>query len=509
MAVTAGSKWHGHGSLHWLGLSFFLALFGFFYIFLGDKLILQTNRDPARSDQSHNMTLAMRAQATQSLDFGENGFSGSLKKWAPHYTDGVVNPLWPWISAWVIPQGTGVSEPGGNLDRRHTFFQRGKWLNLLMTGGFVLVLGMVVGWNYSLVGTINLVVLAGLGAFLPRSAYFQPEPLYYMLFFLTWACGIVILRKNSLWLYAVMGLFSGLAYLAKGSVTPLLIVFLIAGAYRFLATLFPPLLFGFARGQPETEWSCRNHFLGLVFFAFAFITTAGPRLEYANRYYGDPFHSYPKYWMWMDDFSEGFTWMNEHPTRARLKAIPDNERPGPRRYFRTHSVEEVEQRFRNGVGHVFGRFFTPPRQKVKKDKMRPWKQLLPLRGYYLGWLALSFVILAIIHARNRPADPAASSDLRLRHAAFPIMVFVFGSFLTYAAAYAWYVPIGKGDRFMLSLYAPLAFSLISASEHITLRVRRTGGPPGVIRVHLLLQCLLTAALAHRIYELARSPYFVG
>jgi len=40
--------------------------------------------------------------------------------------------------------------------------------------------------------------------------------------------------------------------------------------------------------------------------------------------------------------------------------------------------------------------------------------------------------------------------------------FILATLLATIAAYGWYTPIGRGDRFMLSLYAPLVFSLIWA-----------------------------------------------
>ena len=54
--------------------------------------------------------------------------------------------------------------------------------------------------------------------------------------------------------------------------------------------------------------------------------TAGPRLSFASDKFGDPFHSYPGYWMWMDDFDEGSRFMVNHSSKDALKAMKPEEK---------------------------------------------------------------------------------------------------------------------------------------------------------------------------------------
>ncbi len=498
------------GPWHWSVLFLFLAAFGYLYIFLADRLIAQTNQDLLASDQKHNMHLALLARDDRQIDVETEGLLGGVQNVLPHHTDGVVNPLWPWVASWFVPSGMVESDPAEVTDADREFFRRGKWINVALAGAFLLIVGMTVGRMFSLAATINLILLLGLGAFLPRATYFQPEPLYYIFFLLTWTCCVAILKQNSAWLYAALGLVAGLAYLAKTSVAPLLLVFLLVSTYRFFGALFPWMLGsgGHERGR-GTVWSCQCHFIGLAFFAFAYITTLGPRLDYANRTFGNPFHSYPSYWMWMDDFPTGFQWMVEHGSRETLEAVPADEKPSPRTYFATHTGAEAQARLENGLRTVLAKFFDPPvrAKETTADGIRPWATLLPHRGYYLGYLLGTLGIVAVLYTLHRRRSTFPSQ--RIQPGALPIALFVIGAFVAYALAYAWYVPIGKGDRFLLSLYAPLVWSLVAGAESIIRRVRRRNEFLWICKVYAALHLGLMGALGWRIYELVQIPYFAG
>ncbi|CAN5247042.1 hypothetical protein BH23VER1_BH23VER1_09260 [soil metagenome] len=497
-----------YGPWHWSVLFLFLAAFGYLYLFLADHLVSQTNKDVLASDQKHNMRLALQARDDRAADIEAEGLSVGVQRWFPHRTDGVVNPLWPWVASWFAPPGMIESNPDEVTDTDREFFRRGKWVNVAIVGAFLLVVGMTVGRTFTLAATVNLVVLLGLGAFLPRAVFFQPEPLYYLFFFLSWVCCVAILKQNSAWLYAALGLVAGLAYLAKTSIAPLLLVFLLVSTYRFLGALFPWMLGAGGRERGTgTVWSCQSHFIGLAFFAFAFITTVGARLDYANRTFGDPFHSYPSYWMWMDDFPTAFQWMVDHGDRQQLEAIPEDEKPSPRTYFATHTGVEAQERLYSGLRTVLTKFFDPPvRSKDGAvDGLRPWVTLLPLRGVYLGWLLVVLTTTAGLYTLHRRRSTFPSQ--RLQPGALPIALFVVGAFVAYALAYAWYAPIGKGDRFLVSLYAPLVWSLIAGAESIIRRVRRRNEYLWICKVYTLLHLALTAALAWRVYELVSLPLF--
>ena len=472
-----------------------LVLFTGVYFYIATLLVGQTNPDRQRHDQQNNIELAKVAASHMQPDT-EIGFAKSLWRWFPHYTDGVVNPLWPWVAARAY-----------NPDQSdQQFYIRGKWINIFTTAGFCILLAIVASRYLSLGATINLLLLVGFGAMLPRSPYFQPEPLYYIFFFLSWICCLGLLKKNSIWRYCLLGVLAGIAYLAKTSIQPLLLAFVAVSSYRFLFGAVPAI-FRKAYNRPASEWCWRTHIIGLFFLAVFFLMTAGPRLSYANERYGNPFHSYPSYWMWLDDFESGYQFMADHSDKSSLRRIPSGEVPSAANYFASHSPEESTDRLSEGFWWITENFFTPKRAAVKKGKQEAWRQLLVDRGSYLAALLGIVLLLGIWHLFHQPR--AQLSPQKLQPEWSSCALFVFGTTLLYALSYGWYVPIGKGDRFMLSLFAPLVFSLIWAGEGLENRFRARGGSRLPVIVYHSAHALLTTAILIRLGTLLAHPSFYG
>jgi hypothetical protein len=80
---------------------------------------------------------------------------------------------------------------------------------------------------------------------------------------------------------------------------------------------------------------------------------------------------------------------------------------------------------------------------------------------------------------------------------------VAGTFAAFALLYGWYTPIGRGDRFMLSLWVPLVFTLMAWSERAVQPLR-----PGRLRwSYHGCQLLLLGFLLWRLADLVRAPFF--
>lgn len=510
----------------WLVFVELLALFGIAHLQIGSLLISQTNRtekDLRGGDQLHNMRLATETRADLRPDF-RRGFSGPLLDFFPHRTDGVVQPLWPWVAAWFAEPGHTIGEGDMAAGREipkptQDLFQRGRWFHVFMTLTFLALLGIAACRIFSLPAACNLILLGGFGALLPRSAFFQPEPLYFVLFFLTWVACISALQHNSLWIYGLIGVVGGLAYLAKGSVSPLLAVFVGVSSLRCAWEMIAARRRGFHLSH-ASHWHWRNHLVGLVVLAGAHLITIGPRLKDSYEKFGDPFHSFPAYWMWLDNFQQAYEWMDKHNTPDELAAMLPSERPSFSNYLRTHSIGTLVARLRDGtlgpkiketgtIGRV-REFFWPQQTKLIRnyDKWSGWRGILEWRGLYLLWLALILAALIAAPAWTAPGGQPVGHVLFL-HGSVAATAFVAGSFLVYSLAYGFYAPIarGSGDRFMLSLYLPLAFSLIWGAESVLRRIRRRKLSPWIARGYLGAQWILFAALAWRIIELLQLPKF--
>lgn len=488
----------------WVALLLALVAFVPVYVHIGSLLIQQTNhtdKDILGADQKHNIKLALQTREDLQPDFSK-GFSEPLKNWFPHRTDGVVNPLWPWIAAWLADAGHQISEPGEVTDQDRLLFNRGRWFHVAMTCAFVVVLGIACARAFTLPAALNVMLLAGFGALLPRSAYFQPEPVFYIFFLLTWVCCIFALQRNSLWLYGAIGLFSGIAYMAKGSIVPLLAVFIgissLRWAWGWLMALWP------GRTGGTTLWVRRNHFFGIFLLVACHLMTVGPRLSYAHERYGNAFHSYPEYWMWFDNFEDCYAWMGAHDTREALESIPPGEKPSFRTYAASHTGEQMLRRLIEGTQVKLGDLLWPGYTTASRTP-KPWKGVLELRGVYLA--ALAGVLLLLLVCLRLAAPKASHAGERLHPETAAVVLFVLGAFSLYSLAYGWYTPIGRGDRFMLSLFAPMVLSLVWGCEALLRRARRRRARLWIFAGYETLQWLLFAAISWRLIEILQFPHF--
>jgi hypothetical protein len=438
----------------------------------------------------------------------------------------VVAPLWPWVAAHfaapdhVIDPQTFAINTTTDLE----FFQRGKWVNLAIAGGFLAIVVLICARRFSVLATVNLMVLAGLGALLPRAVYFQPEPLYLCLYFLCWVTALWLLESNPLRLYALFGALCGLTALTKSSIQPLVAAWFVAMGVRFLGCALP------GRWKASTErWHPRHHVIGTLLAAVLFLLVMAPRMSFAYEQWGRPFFSYPGVWMWMDDFDvQGYRWMGEHPDRASLDAIPKDQWPSPANYHRTHTPEQIRARLSNGVREKVGNFLAPtPTGRNGGTPEKPWKRVFELRGVYLGATAFIFLAACLMtfiawlvtsgRRREKPADGSASRMTRGPAAtpAIPIdwatptgrILFVAGTCVASALAYGWYSPIGRGDRFMISLFFPMVFTFIWAAERRIGRYDPRFQARGLRWGYAGLHALLLVALLWRIHEVVTRPIF--
>jgi hypothetical protein len=408
-----------------------LGLFVALYYFTATAWITQTNQNRLASDQQNNIDLAR----------------DSREDWWPLRTDGVVNPLWPWVAARFAPES----------DAR--FFERGKWFNVGLTCAALVGVAFWLRRRASPLLIANILVIGGLGCLLPQAGYFQPESLFYLLFTASWLLAVRLLLGADLGWYALFGLACGFAYLAKASVTPMVVVLVIATGLRIAHLLF------LREAGHADSWSWKTHAMGLLVALVVSAVVVLPRAVYSWKQYGSPFHAYPKYWMWHDDFgSESVPFMARYNSAQAFASLPDSEKPSLRWYLARHGWTGFKDRLLKGAWEKTWRFYLPERKLGKNRKDGRWKYLLSARGYYLlGFLALLVGMAAFGGKATRAFAPGPVSAA----------LFVLGGYLIYTLAYGWYDPIGRGDRFMMTLYLPLLGSFAWASQAIANRSERS------------------------------------
>jgi hypothetical protein len=472
--MTGAARFHARALLQWLEARRWTALFLTLPLVVAIHLIAaavtirRSNQDPVASDQGAEMWLA----ATSREDL------------FPQRTDGVRHPLWSWIARFVYTEDN------------EAFFERGKWLNAALSIVFLSALGISVARWLDPLAIANLLLLISLGILLVRATYFQPEPLYYILFFLAGLLAWKILRGGApLWLHALFGLLCGLAYLSKPSLAPFLVVF---GAAMILRTTLLLL-----NSQPPMT----RDLVGVVMALMIAAVLVVPLAIFSSEHFGRPLFNYTRYWMWMDDFmTEAWPFQDKYPGRVQLEQLSDDEAPSISWYFKRHGVGDAAQRLFTGTREVLARFFFPEAKiPLRGIFWRPaekrWEQPLTHRGIYLFLLGILCVLLMAL-------GRARLFDRLKRPGNVSCLVFALLLAVLYSLLYGWYWPIGRGDRFMGSLWIPAVFLLVWAAW--TLRKYTDGwlGDHAYLATHLFILASIALQVAGMLWRFSAGFYLV-
>lgn len=420
-----------------------------------------------------NRYLAATAEANKdlSLDFSR-GVSEPLNNWLPHRTDGFVRPLWPWMAAWMMdaPDDNGDTS---RYPRRLAFKLHQATLSFSL--GVLLLLGLACARAFSAPAALLTIFLVGFGVFLPSSEFFLPDLLFSVLFLLTWICCIAALKRNSLWLYGLIGFFAALANLTAPTATPLILVFTGVSTLRWL---WDWLAEHWSGEGGTTLWVRRNHWLGLMLLAVCHFITTGPMLAHAHQKFGDaaPFH-----WRWFDSADDMRVWTATHQTPEALHAVPEDQRPSLANYRTTHTTEEIRSRLRQGARTV-----------VESVLNFSWHRVFP-RGCFAAALAGVLVLLLLMLAFVAPRAHHAGQALHPETA--PIVLFSVLALTVCTFDFGWDARVLDFGHRVLALYAPLVLSLIWACEALVQRVRRRQTRAPVLFLYEVLLWLLCAAAA--------------
>ncbi len=456
-------------SPHWWALAIILPAVVATHLSVAAVTIRHSNQDSVASDQGAEMWLA----ATSRTDL------------LPQRTDGVRHPLWSWLARHIY------------TDDAPAFFTKGKWLNTALCVVFLCALGVAVTRWLDPLATGNLLLLCSLGILLVRGTYFQPEPLYYMLSFLAGVFVWPLLRGAAGWLYPVFGFVCGLAYLSKPSLLPFLLAFAAAFVLRAILTKI----------RREQNWPLGKNFLWLALAMVTFGLMLVPLGRFSHEAFGKPFFNYTKYWMWMDDFeTEAWPWQTKYPGGEQLKTLPKNETPSLAWYFQRHSVPDALQRGLSGAGEITVRFFWPE-EKLSggaffwRSSGKKWSQPLAHRGVYL--LMLVALCAALFCLAGKPARCRLADSGNLAFAACLLITTAL-----YVGLYGWYYPIGRGDRFMGSLWIPFVFLLVWWASSLRRIAKRPLADTAYLAFHAVILLSLLVQVAGIFWRFQQGIHLV-
>lgn len=479
--MTGGSVANSNGSSspvkgrswkRWYAFLGFLMVYTWAYLFLGSILVLEKNTDRVGNMQAGHIESVYQSVASEAAAETEGSaiVGQRASRLLPSYTDGVVQPLWPWL------MGPFASLPPDEL------FLRGKWFNLCFSCALMVLLGVAAARAFSFTGSAAIILMGGFGVILERSAFFSPDAVYYLLITLTWLFGLSLIRQNRLWLYALFGVFLGLTFLARPPIWPLLSAFLIVSMVR---TVFESWRLRDSEAE-DSGWVNSNQMVGFAMLATAFLIVTGPRLSFANERFGSPLHSYQNYFVWMENGSEAANFQQSYATREELDQLTLTTRPGPVRF-----VQE------NGFGPLFSRAIQGSGEQLKASA-------LGRSGWILFYGFFVFLVVAVIH---RLAMRHQSEEVwRVRGASARWML-LFIAIMTGLTLFHAGVgnPVIPANAMITALFIPLLLTFIWIAERYRRQLQRSSYATLVNRVYLGLMVFPILWITLRIFEALKAP----
>ncbi len=438
---------------------------------LAPHLIYETNRDRRSSDQQAAIDLARASRGDP---------------W-PMRTNAVSNNLFAWTAAATVWD-----------ENEHTFFLRGKWVNTTVCAVALAGACAAIYTAWGALPALVFLMLAGFGALLPRAVYFQPEPFYLILFTACAVCGFILLTRNPWWLYGVFGLCAGFAYLAKPGISPLLAAWFGAGLVRLAMHAWPS---GWWPGPARTpHWHPLRYAIGCALAMAAGGAVVAPLGVWSAHHLGKPFFNMAPYWMWQDDYGkESVPLLVNHGSALRMRSLPPEDIPSAARWFSMHTSEEAFQRLADGVWGKLSRFIAPT--ETSRRDGAPHRRVLAHRGWLLAGVLCSAAVLGMVSFLRGPPFLRLKVPFWRPEAAQTL--FAAGGAALYTLAYGWYEPIGRGDRFMMTLYIPL---LLWGLHGLAQAGKRFGRSWVRVLILLTLGAVLGAATA-RMIPVIQRPVF--
>lgn len=333
-----------------------------------------------------------------------------------------------------------------------TFSEGASYLAIAITLVALAALGVLFRRLFSPLGAAVLTIYSAFGVFLPTASFVQADLLYYAVFLVAWVLLCQVLRRPDPRWGVAAGAMTGLAWLTKASALPAL------GAYLFVAlsqaaarrwrpgrAVGSPALVatdaagagersprpsgGESREKASPPATPRRILITAAMTTMAFLLVVYPYITNSQARFGRYFYNVNStFFIWCDKWPQAQAFMEKYRATEQFPDAPPGDIPSPMRYWRTHSLDDMAWR----MGYGF---------KVLASLL--WRSDY---GKSLGvMIAVAAVCGAAAWRRGRaPAVPPA-------WAAFN-MIMVAG----YTLAYAWYVVVAYGDRFIASLAIPAA-----------------------------------------------------
>ena len=275
---------------------------------------------------------------------------------------------------------------------------------------------------------IALLAATAFGVFIYRAGKAQVEVVFYFVSFCAFALLLQMFIKPRWWIAILAGATTGLAHLTKASVLPVLAIW---------AVVFGAQILWSFRAQPWRR-------LGMLALVLAgFLAVIFPYIRTSKRIYDSYFYNVNStFVMWCDSSTEAYEFLSAHGDKDQWRALPPEQLPSFRKYWREHSVAQIARRIWKGA-----------RDLTTKN--------LRAIAYYKFVLVLLVAAVVLCLWDWRKARAVFAQD---PFAAIFCLLFLAG----YYVLYAWYDQIINDARFVLSIFLPF----VLAASLFVLRVGR-------------------------------------
>ena len=456
----------------WALFTLFLCGYAWSYTYLATILIEEANTSRIGNIQTQYIDAVYKAAAIGEDDpAASRSISYRFTQLLPQYTDGLIDPLWPWLMR------------DHSQEAPDEMFETGKQINMVLSVSLLILFGLGAAKAFSFTGSAAMILMGGFGVILERSAYFSSDAIYYLLVVMAWLCALSMIRQNMLWQYAVFGLLLGLAYLAKAMIWPIAVGFIIVSIIRSIACAVA------ARRKGEAEdslWVPSNQLVGFAMMLTAFLLIVGPRMSYANTQFGEPFYTLQNYVVWMDSPAEAAEFRRSYPGREELETLNIMTRPGIVRYVSENGFSKLFQRGWNGA--IYQLKFS----------------VLGRGGWILIYGMGVFVVIGSIH---RWAFWKREHEIwRVRGTSAPWMLLFLLLVLTITLFYAGIGnPVVRFNSMTTAMFLPVLLTFFWISERYRRQLQRSRCARVVNWVHFSLMLLPILFQSYKIVRAIQSP----
>lgn len=359
------------------------------------------NRDYNPKDQGAYLNLGRRTAETQRIQ-----------------VDGARPPLYSALLALVYHPDLS----------REEYFERCKKLNIRLTlAGWILLLIPLLR-RLRPPSALTVWLALGFTVFLFYAPYVKAEGIFYALS--TWAflCTLDVLFRPRVSTALLAGAVTALAQLTKESMLP--------GLWLFVAVQGVAVAVALTRQVRRKTRPLRLHSIArraatIPLVLLAFLVVVYPHIRVNERVFGHYFYNVNSYfYVWYDSWGEVVRGTRKYGDRVGFPNMPKENLPSARKYFETHTAEEIEAR-------------------VVKGAVGTFENALRSHGFvdYVAYAAVCGIVSLAFARRLR----------RFFVRRWPMALYGVGYFSGYFLLCTWFYSIHPGLRFVVMLVPPFLY----------------------------------------------------